>query len=120
MSNWIPVRLPLKYIAALIILIAAVAFTGSALISMSYEKAIVRYLKGYLEEHLTTRLSMDEDIRFRFLKGFPNTTVEIKRVLLLSGTEFSRRDFESSFSDTLLYARSAYLRFNPFKMLRKQ
>ncbi|HEX2394536.1 MAG TPA: AsmA-like C-terminal region-containing protein [Bacteroidales bacterium] len=120
MNSWIPARFSVKYVAALALLIAAVAFTGSALISMSYEKTIVRYLKGYLEEHLTTRLSMDENIRFRFLRGFPNTTVEIKNVLLLSGADFARKDFKASYSDTLLFAPSAYLRFNPFKMLRKE
>jgi len=112
MSSWFPARLSLKYIAALIFLIAAVAFTGTALISMSYEKAIVRYLNTYLEEHLTTRLSMDENLRFRFLKGFPNTTIEVKNVLLLSGTDFSRKDFNASYSDTLIYAESAYLDLN--------
>lgn len=109
-----------KYFAAVILLITAVVFTASALISMSYEKAIVRYLKTYLDEHLLTQLSMDENIRFRFLKGFPNTTIEVKNVLLLSGADFSKKDFPGSFSDTLLHARSAYLRFNPFKMVLKK
>lgn len=119
MNGRIHARFSLKYIAATAILAIAVIFTGFMLVSMTYEKAIVRYLKGYLENHLTTRLSLDENIRFHFLKGFPNTTIEIRNVLLLSGTDFSRSDFGSSFSDTLLYAEKAFLRFNPFKILRK-
>jgi hypothetical protein len=113
-------RFSLKYISALLLLTAGIVFTGSALVSMSYEKAIVRYLKGYLEEHLLTRLSMDENIRFRFFRGFPNTTIEVKNVLLLSGADFARGDFGHSYADTLLHAQSAYLRFNPFKILRKK
>ena len=38
-------------------------------------------MKSYLDEHLLTQLSMD-DIRFRFLKGFPKTTIEISNVVL--------------------------------------
>ncbi len=120
MKNWKQFNFSYRYIAIVAVLSVALAFTASALVSVSYKKAIVKYLNVFLKEHLTTRLTMDEKIRFRFLKGFPNTTIELNNVLLESGADFSRHDFNAIYpSDTLIYAEHVYLRFNPFKMLKK-
>jgi hypothetical protein len=91
----------------------------SAILSLFYEKAVIRYMKKYLDEHLLTQLSMD-DIRFKVLKGFPNATIEITNVVLLSGKDFSRGDFSGSFSDTLLQANSILLRFDLLKLFNKE
>jgi hypothetical protein len=114
-----PFRKPLKVF--MITFAAAVAFVLilSATLSVFYEKAIVRYMKSYLDDHLLTQLSMDE-IHFKVLKGFPKATVEIKNVVLLSGQNFSRKEFRASSGDTLLKAESIYLQFNMLKMLRKE
>lgn len=91
----------------------------SAVLSLFYEKAMVRYLKRYLDEHLATELSMKE-IRFRVLKGFPNATLEISRPVLLAGRDFNARDFGGNFADTLLYARSVSFQFDLLKLVRKE
>src|SRR5512133_3503503 len=91
----------------------------SASVSLSYKKALVRYMKEYLGDHLRTELAMD-DIRFRLLKGFPKVTIEISNVVLHSGDDFSIRDFPGRWSDTLLQAKSLYLQFDLLKMIRKQ
>ncbi len=91
----------------------------SSFLSLFYEKAIVRYIQRYLDEHLLTELSM-KDIRFRVLKGFPNATVEISNPVLLSGEEFRVRDFRGTFADTLLQAKSVSFQFDLLKLLGKQ
>jgi len=91
----------------------------SAVLSFFYEKAVIRYMKKYLDEHLLTELSM-KDIRFRVLKGFPNATVEISNVVLLSGEDFNSRDFSGAFSDTLLQAKTISFQFDLLKLFHKQ
>ncbi|MFO7369939.1 MAG: AsmA-like C-terminal region-containing protein [Bacteroidales bacterium] len=91
----------------------------SVLVSLFYEKTTIRFMKKYLDEHLLTELSMGE-IQFRVLKGFPNATVEISDVVLLSGHNFSSRDFQGSFSDTLLQAKSVLLQFDLLKLFEKK
>jgi hypothetical protein len=108
-----------KYILITLAGIIILVSICSAILSAYYEKAVIKYLKGYLGEHLTTELSMD-DIRFRLLRGFPKITVEITDMVLLSGDEFSRRDFGYTWSDTLMEARSVYMQFDLLKMLRKK
>src|SRR5512145_2478829 len=91
---------------------------SSAIISLFYEKAVIRYMRKYMDEHLLTQLSMDE-IRFRLLKGFPNATVEITNAVLLSGENFSEKDFGGSYSDTLLQAQSLLFQFDLMKLFNK-
>ncbi|MBN1143685.1 MAG: hypothetical protein JXA72_04655 [Bacteroidales bacterium] len=91
----------------------------SILVSLFYEKTTIRFMKKYLDEHLLTELSMGE-IQFRILKGFPNATVEISDVILLSGNNFATGDFEDSFSDTLMEAKSVLLQFDLLKLFEKK
>jgi len=114
----IGIRKPLKVFIIAIISVAAFFVISSIIVSVFYEKALVRYMKNYLDEHLLTRLTM-EDINFRFLKGFPKATIEIKNAVLLSGIDFNRKDFTGTTADTLLHARSVMLQFNLLKLFHK-
>jgi hypothetical protein len=109
-----PVRILIIALLSTIFLIVVT----SAVISLFYEKAVIRYMKKYMDEHLLTQISMD-DIRFSVLKGFPSATVEINRVVMLSGDQFSARDFRGSYADTLLKARKVSFRFDLIKLFHK-
>ena len=91
----------------------------SAVLSLFYQKAIVRYMQKYLHEHLVTELSMKE-IRFSVLKGFPNATVEIIKPVMLSGEDFNVRDFPGTYADTLLEAKSVSFQFDLLKLINGQ
>lgn len=101
-------------------LLATITFiaVSSAIVSLFYEQAVVRFMKNYLEEHLLTELSMDE-IRFRALKGFPNATIEVSNVVILSGDEFAPDDFSADYADTLLKARMIAFQFDLLKLFNK-
>lgn len=103
---------------SLVATIALIVVT-SALLSLYYEKTVIRYLKKYLDEHLLTELSM-KDIRFSVLKGFPNASVQISNVVILSGEDFHRYDFPGTFSDTLLRAKTISFQFDLLKLIRRQ
>jgi len=90
----------------------------SALISLFYEKAMVRFMKSYLDEHLLTQVAMDE-IRFRVLKDFPNATVEISNMVVFSGKNFTALDFGAAYADTLLQAGEVSFQFDLLKLIRK-
>jgi hypothetical protein len=112
-------RKPFRVFAFSLLATVALIVITSIVLSLFYEKAVVRYMKKYLDEHLLTQLSMD-DIRFKVLKGFPNATVEITNAVLLSGKDFSQKDFPGSFSDTLLQANSILLQFDLLKLFSKE
>ena len=101
-------------------LLATITFiaVSSAIVSLFYEKAVVRFMKNYLAEHLLTEISMDE-IRFRALKGFPNGTIEISNMVILSGDHFAPGDFGKSSADTLLKARMVAFQFDLLKLFNK-
>ncbi len=109
-----PVRILIIALLSTIFLIVVT----SAVISLFYEKAVIRYMKKYMDEHLLTQISMD-DIRFSVLKGFPGATVDINQVVMLSGDQFSARDFRGSYADTLLKARKVSFRFDLIKLFHK-
>ncbi len=91
----------------------------SVLVSLFYEKPTIRFMKKYLDEHLLTELTMG-DLKFRILRGFPNATIEIEEVVLLSGSNFAPGDFRGSYSDTLLEAKSVLLQFDLLKLFEQE
>ncbi len=109
-----PVRILIIALLSTIFLIVVT----SVVISLFYEKAVIRYMKKYMDEHLLTQISMD-DIRFSVLKGFPSATVDVSQVVMLSGDRFSEGDFQGSFADTLLRARKVSFRFDLIRLFQK-
>jgi hypothetical protein len=110
---------PFRIFAYLLLTSVTLLIVTSAVLSLFYEQALVRYMKKYLDDHLRTELSM-KDIRFKVLRGFPNATVVISNAVLLSGENFNPRDFAGRFSDTLLQARSISFQFDLMKLVNKQ
>jgi hypothetical protein len=106
---------------AVFIVLAFLAFmlTASVAFSLFYENTAIRYLKKYLDEHLLTQLSV-KNIRFKVLTGFPNATLAISNVVLLSGDDFAPGDFPGTMADTLLQAKRISFQFNMLKLLRKE
>ncbi|MBN2481989.1 MAG: hypothetical protein JXB19_09635, partial [Bacteroidales bacterium] len=101
-----------------VLLTAVILFIlTSAVISFFYEKAVIRYLKSYLDEHLRTQITVD-DIHFRLLKGFPNASIELRNIVVLSGENFSASDFTAIDADTLLEAKRLTFQFDFIKLLR--
>lgn len=109
------------YRISIITILAAITFVVliSAAISLFYEKAAIRYLKTYLDEHLRTQITV-EDIHFRLLKGFPNATFELKNIVVLSGEQFSAVDFTNINADTLLKAKRVAFQFDFAKFINRK
>jgi hypothetical protein len=110
---------PIRVFTIILAVTLSIFVISSVILSLFYEKTAIRFMKKYLDEHLLTELSMEE-INFRVLKGFPNATIEITNMVLLSGKDFSNEDFPGSFSDTLLQARSVMLQFDLLKLFGKE
>ena len=95
----------------IIILIPTVIF-----ISTTYDEAVIKYLKKYLDKHLITEIEVDK-IKFSVLKNFPHASVELKNICAKSTLNFSERDFINENTDTLLIAKSIFFEFGLLKLL---
>ena len=110
---------PLRIFTFSLLATITLIVVSSFILSAFYEKAIVRYMQKYLDEHLLTELSVKE-IKLRVLKGFPNATVEISNPVLLSGKDFNAHEFPGGYADTLLEAKSVSFQFDLLKLFNKQ
>ena len=80
----------LGYSAAGIVLLL---LTLLIVLSFSYDKAIIKYLKKNLNEHLLTEIIVD-DIDFSMIKRFPYATVEFSHVVIKSKAGLNYADFK--------------------------
>jgi hypothetical protein len=98
------------YSALGIILSLLVAMT---VLSFSYDKTIVKYLKKILNEHLLTEIIIDR-IDFSMIKKFPYATVEFSNVLIKSRAGLDYTGTARAFEDTLISASKVYFQFGLF------
>jgi hypothetical protein len=104
------------YSALGIILLLLIALT---ILSFSYDKAIVKYLKKNLNEHLLTEIIIDR-IDFSMIRKFPYATVEFSNVLIKSraGLILSGPAIEGK--DTLINASKIYFQFGLLGLIRNE
>jgi hypothetical protein len=89
---------------------------GGIYVSVTCEDTAIRYLKKYLDNHLTTEIEVD-DISFSLLKSFPYASVRFKNVYAKSALNFAAGDFAGQDIDTLLTANSIFFEFGILKLL---
>jgi hypothetical protein len=99
-----------------ILLFLIIAMT---VLSFSYDKTIVKYLKKYLNEHLLTEIIIDR-IDFSMIKKFPYATVEFSNVLIKSraGLNFSGPVLAGK--DTLMSASKIYFQFGLLGLIHNE
>jgi hypothetical protein len=88
-------------------------------LSSVYDKAIIKYLKKNLNEHLLTEIIV-EDIDFSMIRKFPYATVEFTNVFVRSKAGLHQADFETTDQDTLLSASKVYFQFGLFGLMRNE
>ncbi|NJK85213.1 MAG: hypothetical protein HC906_03855 [Bacteroidales bacterium] len=81
------------------------------ILTFTYEGAVIKYLKKYLDKHLTTELEVGK-INFSLLKKFPNASVELKNIVAKSSAGLNKRDFRKIDTDTLISAKSLIFEFS--------
>ncbi len=108
-----------KWLYYSLLVIISMIITGFVFLSFSYDRAIVKYLKKYLDEHLLTEIIVGK-IDFSFFKKFPYGTVEFTDVLVKSraGVNYSAIDTKSV--DTLLSAKKIFFQFSIIELLNKK
>jgi hypothetical protein len=89
------------------------------ILSFTYDKTLIKYLKKYLNEHLLTEIIVDE-IDFSLIKRFPSATVEFSNVVVKSRAGLNCSDFKTISGDTLMSAKKVYFQFNLISLLRKK
>jgi hypothetical protein len=106
----------LKRIGIIVAVLSIILIPIGIFISTTYDDAVIRYLKKYLDKHLITEIEVDK-IDFSLLKNFPRASVELKNIYARSTLNFSERDFINDNTDTLLIAKSIFFEFALLKIL---
>jgi hypothetical protein len=106
------------------ILLLTASFAGLFLItglilSYTYEDAVIKYLKKYLDKHLTTEIEVTQ-IKLSFIRKFPNVTVGLRNIVVYSGAGFQGKEFSGFDTDTLLSAKSVVFEFSLPGVLRHE
>ena len=99
----------------LLTLIVGILFISSKLL----EEKIVEKAIGVINNNLDVPVYV-KDISFSLLKKFPEATLLLHDVTVLSGEDFDRSLFEDSYADTLLYFKELYLSMNMFSLIDKR
>jgi len=95
----------------LIVSILGLILLTGLILSLTYEEAVIKYLKKYLDKHLTTKVEVTQ-IRLSFIRKFPNATVELRNMVIYSGTGYHNKEFSNINTDTLLSAKSVFFEFS--------
>jgi hypothetical protein len=109
----------LKRIGIIIAVLIIILIITGIFISATYDDAVIRYLKKYLDKHLITEIEVDK-IDFSLLKNFPRASVELKNIYARSTLNFSESDFIRDNTDTLLIAKSIFFEFALIKIFSGQ
>lgn len=117
-SRWANIK-KFKWLSYTILVIILLIITGFTLLSVSYDKAIIKYLKKYLDEHLLTEIIVSK-IDFSFFKKFPYGTVEFSDVFVKSRKAGNPNGLNIQGADTLLYAKNIFFQFSIIELLNKK
>lgn len=91
------------------LIIGGILIAVAAILGRIYEDEITQYVVSGFNRQIETKAEVG-DVKLSFLKKFPDASLELKEVVLLSEMD----------TDTILHARSLYLRFNVVKLLKRQ
>ena len=101
----------LRKLLLLVVSVIVLFLITGLILSFTYEDAVIKYLKKYLNKHLTTEIEVSR-IRFSFIKKFPNATIELRNIVIHSGLGVNNKEFLELDTDTLLSARSVFFEFS--------
>ncbi len=115
----IQTRRMLKWLGYPIAGILLLLLTLLIVLSFSYDKAIIKYLKKNLNDHLLTEIIV-EDIDFSMIRRFPYATVEFTHVVIRSKAGPDYADFNIGDKDTLLSASRIYFQFGLSGLMKNE
>ena len=96
----------------------AFVFAALLVLSYRYRDRLALLVMQKINENIKTRVEVKQ-VRFTVLRKFPQASLELRDVLVLSPAAYVH-DSIALYNDTLLYARKLYLQFNLFDLLNKR
>jgi hypothetical protein len=91
------------------LIIGGILVAAAAILGRIYEEEITQYVISEINKQIRTKAEVG-DVKLSFLKKFPDASLELQDVVLLSVQN----------TDTLLLAKRLYLRFNVARLLKRQ
>ena len=101
------------------LIIGGILVAVAAILGRIYEDEITKYVVSGFNKQIRTKAEVG-DVKLSFLKKFPDASLELKDVVLLSVPDYMPTDFPERNTDTLLQAERLYLRFNVARLLKRQ
>ena len=99
--------------------IAGIIMVAAVILGKLFEDELTRYAVNGLNRYLRTEVRV-EKTELSFLKKFPDASLEFSDVFIASVPDFRTSAFGERNTDTLLSAGQLFLKFNVFKLLRRQ
>lgn len=101
------------------ILIVMVLLAGLIATSVLLEDKIVNKSVSVINNQLNVPVNVNS-IEFSLIKQFPNASLQLNNVLLLSGSKFNTKSFNQPYADTLVYFDELYLSVNLLALLKNK
>ncbi|MDA3890500.1 MAG: hypothetical protein PF517_02420 [Salinivirgaceae bacterium] len=108
------VKIFLKFLL-LIVFLAGLLFITSKI----FEEKIVQKAVSVINNQLDVPIYV-ESLQFSLLRKFPDATLLLNDVSLLSSKNFNKSDFDASYADTLVYFKELYLAVNVWALLKNK
>ena len=108
-----------KWIGYSTLSVILLLITLLTILSLTYDKTIIKYLKKYLNEHLLTEIIVN-DIDFSMIKKFPYATVEFSNVVIKSRVGLDYSSCKKGDEDTLMNASKIYFQFGLLGLMKNE
>ncbi len=88
----------------ILVLFAGILFITSKLLEQKIVQKAVQIMNSKIDVPVFT-----DEITFSLLKKFPEATLQLKNLTLLSSKDFNKQEFDETFVDTLIHVQDVYL-----------
>ena len=102
-------------LVVVLVLFTAILFVLSKLVEQKIVEKAITILNNQLDVPVYV-----EDISFTLIKKFPNATLQLNNVTILSAKKFNRTHFNESYPDTLAFLKELYLSINLLSLINNQ
>jgi hypothetical protein len=103
----------LKMASIIILMVLALLFVAS----LAMQNKVADIILKSLNRNLSTRIEA-KSYRLSLLRRFPRATVELKNPVVYSSPDFDQSEFMAVTTDTLLFAKSAFIDFKLTDLLK--
>ena len=112
------IRIIFEYVLGIVLITLLLFSITSVVVVKFYGEDLQSQVIREINDRLDTKFQVDE-VSVRVFRKFPNISIELSDITVWSSHHFNPREFEGSGPDTLLFAETVSVSFNPISLIRK-